>query len=169
MSLQDNIAAMRILNLWPLYALLSAVAASLVAIFAKLGLKDIDPILATTLRSLIMATFLVGVTALSGKFENFALADYNPRQWGLMILAGIAGAVSWLFYFLALRDGDASAVAAIDRLSLVFVVILAALFLGERLSVQVAIGAVLMSLGAILISLKPSDLTRIWTIFNRMI
>jgi bacterial/archaeal transporter family protein len=169
MSLQDNIAAMRILNLWPLYALLSAVAASLVAIFAKLGLKDIDPILATTLRSLIMATFLVGVTALSGKFENFTLADYNPRQWGLMILAGIAGAVSWLFYFLALREGDASAVAAIDRLSLVFVVILAALFLGERLSVQVAIGAVLMSFGAILISLKPSDLTRLWIIFNRLL
>jgi bacterial/archaeal transporter family protein len=113
-----------------------------------------------------MATFLAIVAAISGKFEHFALSDYSLRQWGLISLAGIAGAVSWLFYFLALRDGDASAVAAIDRLSLVFVVILATLCLGEALSIQIAIGAVLMSLGAILISLKPSDLMRIWTILN---
>jgi bacterial/archaeal transporter family protein len=149
--------------MWPLYALFSAIAAALVAIFAKLGLKDIDPTLATTLRSLIMAAFLVVIAIALGKFEHFALSDYSLRQWGLIMLAGIAGAVSWLFYFLALRDGNASAVAAIDRLSLVFVVVLAALFLSEKLSLQVAIGAVLMTLGAILISLKPSDLAKIWS------
>jgi bacterial/archaeal transporter family protein len=151
--------------MWPLYALFSAIAAALVAIFAKLGLKDIDPTLATTLRSLIMAVFLVVIATALGKFNNFALSDYSFRQWGLIVMAGTAGAISWLFYFLALRDGNASAVAAIDRLSLVFVVILAALFLSKKLSFQVVIGAVLMSLGAILISLKPSDLAKIWSTF----
>jgi bacterial/archaeal transporter family protein len=100
--------------MWPLYALLSAVAAAFVAIFAKLGLKDIDPTLATTLRSLVMALFLVIVTLASGKFNDFALSNYNDRQWGSIVLAGVAGAISWLFYFLALRDGNASAVAAND-------------------------------------------------------
>lgn len=149
--------------MWPLYALFSAISAAFVAIFAKLGLKDIDPTLATTLRSLIMAAFLVVIATALGKFEPFAPSDYSFRQWGLIVMAGIAGAVSWLFYFLALRDGNASAVAAIDRLSLVFVVVLAALFLSEKLSFQVVIGAVLMSLGAILISLKPADLARFWS------
>jgi bacterial/archaeal transporter family protein len=151
--------------MWPLYALFSAISAALVAIFAKLGLKDIDPTLATTLRSLIMAVFLVVIATALGKFEHFALSDYSLRQWGLIVMAGIAGAVSWLFYFLALRDGNVSAVAAIDRLSLVFVVVLAALFLSEKLSFQVVIGAVLMSLGAILISLKPADLAKFWSTF----
>jgi bacterial/archaeal transporter family protein len=116
-----------------------------------------------------MAIFLVTIATALGKFENFALSDYSVRQWSLIVLAGIAGAVSWLFYFLALRDGDASAVAAIDRLSLVFVVGLATVFLGETLSFQVAIGAVLMALGAILISLKPSDFIRFWTTVVRLI
>jgi bacterial/archaeal transporter family protein len=155
--------------MWPLYALLSAFAAALVAIFAKLGLQDIDPTLATTLRSLIMALFLVAITMALGKFEHFALSVYSARQWSLIILAGIAGAVSWLFYFLALRDGDASAVAAIDRLSLVFVVGLAILFLGEKLSAQVVIGAFLMALGAILISLKPSDFARLGAVVIQLI
>jgi bacterial/archaeal transporter family protein len=153
--------------MWPLYALLSAVAAAFVAIFAKLGLKDLDPTLATTLRSFIMAAFLGSIAISLGKFEHFLLSDYSFRQWGLIILAGIAGAISWLFYFLALRDGNASAVAAIDRLSLVFVVGLAAVFLGEKLSAQVVIGAILMSFGAILISLKPADLLTLWTTLIR--
>ncbi len=63
--------------MWPLYALFSAIAAALVTIFAKLGLKDIDPTLATTLRSLIMTAFLVVIETAWGKFEHFALSDYS--------------------------------------------------------------------------------------------
>ena len=139
--------------MWLLYALLSSLTAALVAIFAKLGLKNIDSTLATTVRSLIMALFLVTVSLVLNKFRDFSLSSFSSREWLLIILAGIAGALSWLFYFLALKTGLASPVVAIDRLSLVFVVILAALFLGEIFTWKSALGASLMGGGALLITL----------------
>lgn len=139
---------------WIIYAFLSAISASLVAIFAKLGLKNIDSTLATTVRSIIMALFLFIVSFFLHKFDNFSLKMFSGREWLLIVLAGIAGALSWLFYFFALKTGLASRVVVIDRLSLVFVIILAAIFLGEALSWKVAIGAILMVAGAIIISLK---------------
>lgn len=148
--------------MWILFAFLSALTAALVAIFAKLGLRDIDPTLATTLRSIIMAGFLIVVAALLGKFQGFTLANFSGKEWGLLVLAGIAGALSWLFYFFALKDGSASAVVAIDRLSIVFVVVLAALFLFEPLTWRAVIGAVLMVCGAILLSLKEGELSKWW-------
>lgn len=140
--------------MWLIYAFLSAIAAALVAIFAKMGLKNIDSTLATTVRSIIMAGFLF-LTALSlKKFQGFSLSSFNQKEWLLIALAGIAGAISWLFYFYALKEGMAGKVAAIDRLSLVFIILLAAIFLGEKLSWQTSIGAIIMAFGAILITLK---------------
>ncbi len=140
--------------MWLVYAFLSAIAAALVAIFAKMGLKNIDPTLATTIRSIIMAGFLF-LTAFSlKKFQGFSLSSFNQKEWLLIALAGIAGAISWLFYFYALKEGMAGKVAAIDRLSLVFVIVLAAVFLGEKLSWQTSIGAIIMAFGAILITIK---------------
>lgn len=140
--------------MWLILAILSAVTAALVAIFGKLGLKNIDPTFATTVRSLIMATFLVITSLFLGKFNNTNFGSLTGRDWLLIALAGVSGALSWLFYFLALKLGLATRVVVIDRLSLVFVVILAAIFLGEALSWRVALGAVLMVAGAIIISLK---------------
>jgi transporter family protein len=101
-----------------------------------------------------MAGFLF-LTAFSlKKFQGFNFASFSQKEWLLIVLSGIAGAISWLFYFYALKDGMAGRVAAIDRLSLVFVIILAAMFLGEKLGWQTAVGAVLMASGAILITLK---------------
>ena len=140
--------------MWLIYAFLSAIAAALVAIFAKMGLKNIDSTLATTIRSIIMAGFLF-LTALSlKKFQGFSFSSFNQKEWLLIVLAGIAGAISWLFYFYALKEGMVGKVAAIDRLSLVFVIILAALFLGEKLTWQTSIGAIIMAFGAIFITLK---------------
>lgn len=136
------------------YAFLSAIFAALVAVFGKLGLKGIDSTLATTVRSIIMAGFLVLVSLWLKKFEGFSSGSFSPKDWWLIALSGVAGAISWLFYFYALKLGPAGQVAAIDRTSLVFVVILAALFLGETMGIKVALGAVLMVLGAILITLK---------------
>ena len=155
--------------MWMLYAILSAVTAALVAIFAKVGLRDIDPTLATTLRSIIMAVFLLGVAWGFGKFDGFSLATVNGKEWLLLVLAGVAGALSWLFYFLALRDGNASAVVAIDRLSIVFVIVLAAAFLSETISWRIGAGAVLMVLGAILISVKEDKITQLWVDFIRLV
>ena len=134
-------------------ALFSALTASLVAIFGKLGLKNIDPTIATTIRSLIMAGFLVIVSLFLKKFENFSLNLFASKDWLLIILAGISGALSWLFYFWALKFGPASHVAVIDRLSLVFVILLSALILGETFNLKVFVGMILIVLGAILIVL----------------
>lgn len=140
--------------MWILYAFLSAITAAFVAIFAKLGLQNIDSTLATTIRSIIMAGFLVLTSLFLKKFKGFSFGTFGSREWVLIILSGIAGALSWLFYFFALKYGFASKVAAIDRLSIVFVIILAVLFLGESFGWKSALGAIFMALGAILISWK---------------
>lgn len=139
--------------MWLLYAFLSAGFAAAVAIFGKLGLKTIDPTLATTLRAIIVAGLLLVVSLTLKKFDGFTFSALSGREWTYIILAGVAGALSWLFYFTALRDGSAGAVSAIDRTSIVFVVILAALFLGEAFTWKIGIGAALIALGALLITL----------------
>ena len=136
--------------MWIIYALLSAITAAGVAIFAKLGLKQIDTVLATTVRSLIMAAFLIVVSVSLRKFDGFSPSSWSGREWGLIIMAGLSGAASWLFYFAALRSADASRVAAIDRTSLVFVALLAAAFLSEHLNMKAIFGIVFMVIGAIL-------------------
>lgn len=140
--------------MWIFYAILSAVFAGAVAILGKLGLKGLDSTLATTVRSVVMAGFLVGVSAILGKLSGISAQMFSGRQWALIAGSGIAGALSWLFYFFALQNGNAGAVSAIDRMSLVFVVLLAAIFLGESLTWKVGLGALLMVSGAILIVLK---------------
>jgi len=136
---------------WITLALLSAAFAAAVAIFGKIGISGIDSTLATSVRAVIMALFLVIVSLTLGKFN--LLSTLNKKALIFITFSGIAGALSWLFYFLALKKGPASGVAALDRLSVVFVLILAVLFLGEHLSFKSALGAVLISCGAILMSL----------------
>jgi transporter family protein len=138
------------MQLWTLYALLSAFFAALVGIFGKIGLGDIDTTLATTIRALIMAAFLAAASLLLGKFQ--LSETLGGRALTFVTLSGIAGALSWLFYFLALKLGPVSGVVALDRLSVVFVLVLAVLFLGERLSWQSLLGAACITLGAILMS-----------------
>lgn len=139
---------------WLIFAFLSSITAALVAIFGKLGLKNIDSTLATTIRSIIMAGFLVLVSLFLNKFDGFTLKTLSSKDWLLIVFAGISGALSWLFYFFALKTGLATKVVVIDRLSLVFVIFLAAMFLGETLSWRSASGALLMVAGAIIITLK---------------
>ena len=136
---------------WTIYALLSAIFAALVAIFGKMGLKNIDSTLATTIRSVVMAVFLI-ITALSlGKF-NF-LNTIDNKAITFIILSGVSGALSWLFYFLAIKLGPITAVAAIDRTSIVFVFVLSVLFLSESLTILKSIGAIAIVVGAILMAL----------------
>lgn len=140
--------------MWLFYAFLSAFTAALVAIFGKIGLKNIDPTLATTVRSIIMAIFLVFVALSMKKFDGVTFSTFTGKEWLLIVLSGIAGALSWLFYFFALKSGDAIQVVAIDKLSIIFVIILAVIFLGEALTWKVVVGGVLVVLGTILIVLK---------------
>ncbi|MFA5000558.1 MAG: EamA family transporter [Patescibacteria group bacterium] len=140
--------------MWVFYAFLSAIFAAGVAIVGKLGLKNLDSTLATTVRSIIMALFLIAVSLSLKKFNGFTFHSLSGRDWTLIIFAGIFGALSWLFYFFALKHGQATPVVAIDRLSMVFVFIMALIFLGEPFSWRVLVGVVLMVGGAILISVK---------------
>jgi transporter family protein len=155
--------------MWLVYAFLAALTAALVAIFAKIGLKDMDTTIATALRSIIMTGFLVTTSVLLGKVAHFSAASVSTKEWMMLMLSGIAGALSWLFYFLALRDGSASAVVAIDRSSVVFVVVIAALTLGETASARTLGGAVLMVVGALLIALPGDELMRLWKQANSLI
>ncbi len=134
---------------WIILGLLSAFFAALVAIFGKIGIKNIDSTLATTIRALIMAAFLLGTSLLLKKFSHWQELDSHTLLF--IALSGIAGALSWLCYFWALKKGPAAGVAALDRTSVVFVIIFAALFLAESLTWKSALGAVLIASGAILL------------------
>ncbi len=137
---------------WFIFAILSAIFAALVAIFGKIGVSEIDSTLATTVRSLIMAVFLTGLSLIIGKFK--LISEIKSKTFLFIVLSGIAGALSWLFYFFALKNGPAPGVAALDRTSIVFVVIFSVLILGDKLTWQLALGAVLVTAGALLISWK---------------
>ena len=139
---------------WLIFALLSAFAAALVAIFAKAGLEGIDSNTATAVRAVIMAIFLIIIILIQGKLRDIPSIFSNSNAITYIVLSGIAGALSWLFYFMALTYGDASKVASIDRLSVVFVLILATLFLGEKLTLKNTLGVSLITIGAIIIAMK---------------
>jgi len=136
-----------------IFAILSALTAALVAIFAKIGLEKIDTNTATMIRAGIMFAVLSLVVLLTGKASNISTILSDQRALFYIFLSGIAGALSWIFYFIALKLGKASQVAPIDRLSIVFVIIFAALILGEKITQKIAIGTALMAVGAIVIVL----------------
>ena len=136
---------------WLIYSLLSAILAAFVAVFGKIGLKDVDPTLATTVRAGIMFSSLLLIALSLGKFNNFS--QLNSKAIAFIFISGLAGALSWLFYFFALKTDQASKVAAIDRLSLVFVFLFSLAVLGEKLEIKTLLGIILMAVGAIIISL----------------
>ncbi len=138
---------------WLIFAVLSAITASLVAIFGKIGLQGVDTNTATTVRAVIMAVFLILVIVVQGKLSNVNIVFANHKAIAFIALSGVAGALSWLFYFLAIKSGKVSQVVPIDRMSVVFALVLAFLFLGEKVSLKVGIGAALMVAGAILVAL----------------
>lgn len=139
--------------MWLVFALLSAVAAALVAIFGKIGLKGIDSNTATAIRAVVMSIFLIGVVAVQGKLNQISTVIANKKAIAFIVLSGVAGATSWLFYFLALKDGKVSQVAPIDKLSVVFAVILGIILLGEKVSLVKGIGVGLIAIGAIVVAL----------------
>ena len=138
---------------WIIYALLSALAASLVAIFGKIGLQGIDTNTATTIRAVIMAFFLIGLILIQGKLHDIKPILLNSKALLYIVFSGIAGALSWLFYFIALKNAKVSQVVSLDRMSIVFALLLAFFILGEKISLKAGIGAALIVVGGILIAL----------------
>jgi transporter family protein len=138
---------------WIIFALLSALAASLVAIFGKIGLQGIDANTATTIRAVVMALFLIGLILIQGKLHDIRPILLNSKALFYIILSGIVGALSWLFYFFALKNAKVSQIVPIDRMSVVFALLLAFFILGENISLKAGIGAALVVVGGILIAL----------------
>jgi bacterial/archaeal transporter family protein len=137
--------------MWILYASLSAITAAFMTVIAKVGLKNVDPTLATGIRSLFMFLFMVGVVGLTGKLKGIQALDRNAVL--AIIVSAVFGALSWLFYFIALKSGDATKVAAIDRTSLAFILVLSIIFLAEKLTWKLAIGTILVTAGAVVVAL----------------
>lgn len=140
--------------MWMLYATGSAIAASLVAIFAKVGLKDVDPTLATIIRAAIMALVLIIAGFVLRTYQGVSLTTLSGKAWLYILLSGLAGALSWVLYFIALKLGPASAVAVVDKFSVIFVILFAALFLSESLTLKAVFGIIFTVLGAVLIIFK---------------
>ena len=140
--------------LWLIYALLSAITASLVAIFGKIGLKAVDPNTATAIRSIVMSVFLFGVITVQGKLHLLPSIISNKKTFSFIVFSGLAGALSWLFYFLALKYGPVTKVAPIDKLSVVIAALLAILFLGEKINTLNGIGIGFIAVGAIIVAIS---------------
>jgi bacterial/archaeal transporter family protein len=139
-------------QVWFHWALLSAVFASLTAIFAKIGLEGVDSDFATLIRTVIILFAITWFVLYTGKWSDpFAL---RPKTLAFLTLSGLATGASWVCYFRALQIGDAAKVAPVDKLSVVLVAIFAVIFLGERPATKDWLGIILVGAGVILLGLK---------------
>ncbi|MZR31250.1 EamA family transporter [Sneathiella litorea] len=137
---------------WQFWALLAAVFAALTAILAKVGVSDVNVNFATFLRTVVVVVALAFLLLYTGEFNS--IGNISGKSLIFLTLSGLATGASWLCYFRALQIGKASQVAPVDKLSVVFVAIIAALFLGENLSAPAWVGVGMIAGGAILISVS---------------
>ncbi len=137
---------------WQLWAVLSATFAALTAVFAKLGVEEVDPEFATFIRTVLILTLLAAILASMGKWEP--LRSVSARSYLFLVLSGLATGGSWICYFRALKLGDAARVAPIDKLSVVLVAVFGVVFLGEKLSFNNWLGVALIAAGAVLVAHK---------------
>ncbi len=137
---------------WFYWALLSAVFAALTAIFAKIGLQGVDSDFATLIRTCVILFVLAAFVVFTGKWANpLALSS---KTWTFLVLSAFATGASWVCYFRALKLGDASKVAPVDKLSVILVAIIAVIFLGERPSSREWFGIALVGLGVFVLGFK---------------
>ena len=138
--------------MWKYYALLSALFAALTAIFAKIGVKDINSDLATAIRTSVVLCITWGIVV-AGNHVGDA-KGITAHTWLFLVLSGAATGLSWLFYFKALQTGDVARVAPIDKLSVVITIGLALIFLKETVSARVIVGALFITAGSIMMLYK---------------
>src|SRR6201997_4715966 len=137
---------------WQFWAVLSAVFAALTAIFAKVGVENVNSDLATFIRTIVVICILALIVFATRQFQN--PAEISGRTYLFLLLSGLGTGASWLCYFRALKLGNAAQVAPIDKITVVLVALFGVVFLGERLSLQGWVGIALIASGAVLIALK---------------
>ncbi|MEO5999627.1 MAG: EamA family transporter [Chitinophagaceae bacterium] len=131
--------------MWWIYALLSALFAALTAIFAKIGIKNMDSDLATAIRTVIILLLAWGIVLF--KRSGSGIAVLSKQNWTFLVLSGLATGLSWIFYFKALQLGKVSQVAPVDKASVAIAIVLSVIFLGEPLTLKTTIGALLIIAG----------------------
>ena len=137
--------------MWWIYALLSALFASLTAIFAKVGITGVNSNLATAIRTVVI--LIVAWAIVLARGEAKGIATLSRHNMIFLIISGIATGLSWIFYFKALQLGKVSQVAPVDKLSVALTILLSIIFLGEALTVKTAIGAILIIAGTVVLIL----------------
>lgn len=135
--------------MWWIYALLSALFAALTAIFAKVGVKNIDSDLATAIRTTVIFVIVWGIALIKGVVPN--VQGLQKQTWIFLGLSGCATGLSWLFYFKALQVGKVVQVAPVDKLSVALAIVLSVLFLGEVITWKMAVGALMIIGGTIVL------------------
>ncbi|MFV0342689.1 MAG: EamA family transporter [Anaerocolumna sp.] len=137
--------------MWILFALLSAVFAALTSILSKIGIKDVNSNLATAIRTIVVLVMAWGIVFITGKHRE--IPNISQKSLTFLVFSGIATGLSWLFYFKALQIGEASKVVPIDKLSIVFTMILAFFFLGEEFTLKTILGGILITTGTLVLVL----------------
>ena len=137
--------------MWAVYALLSAVFAALTSILAKIGITGVNSTLATAIRTAVVLVMAWGMVFITGTQNG--IKDIGQKSWLFLVLSGLATGASWLCYYKALEMGEVSKVAPIDKLSIVFTLILAFVFLHETASAKSIIGGILIAAGTLVMVL----------------
>lgn len=137
--------------MWIFYAVLSAFFASLTAIFAKIGVKDVNSNLATAIRTIVVLVLIWGIVFFRGEHEG--LAFISKKNIIFLIISGVMTGLSWIFYFKALSEGPLSVIAPIDKLSVALTIVLAFIFLNEPVTLKAVIGSVMIIGGIVVLML----------------
>ena len=137
--------------MWFVFAILSAVFAALTSILAKVGIEGVNSNLATAIRTMVVLIMAWGMVFLTN--TQGGISDISKKSWLFLILSGLATGASWLCYYRALQIGEASKVVPIDKLSLVITLVLAFVFLQEKITTNSLIGCILIALGTLLMVL----------------
>lgn len=137
--------------MWWIYALLSALFAALTAIFAKVGVANVNSNLATAIRTIVILIVAWGIVL--AKDEAKYIADISKKNLIFLIISGLATGLSWIFYFKALQTGKVSQVAPVDKLSVALTILLSVIFLNEAIGAKTAIGAFLIIVGTLVLIL----------------
>jgi transporter family protein len=140
------------LSTWQFWAFGAAVFAALTAIFAKVGVENVNSDFATFIRTVVILAALGFILLATGQFQS--PGSVSPRTYVFLVLSGLATGASWVCYFRALKIGQASQVAPVDKLSVVLVALFGAVFLGEKLTLPNWIGVALIAAGAVLVALR---------------
>jgi transporter family protein len=139
-------------NGWQFWAVLSAVFAALTAVFAKIGVENVNSDFATFIRTVVVLVVLAAILLSLGEFQP--LDSISSRTHLFLLLSGLATGASWICYFRALKIGDASLVAPVDKLSVVMVAIFGAAFLGEKLTLVNWTGVAMITAGAVMVAVR---------------